>query len=330
MNWIAKPIHELSIEDRLNWNRIQADRYKEGWEIPLAQTLAWAEASQTLGARAYALFNSERRYTAIILAKANTQKTGIEFECVNGPLINWDTFDTAQEFAVLAQKISELHPRFESLSFLPRWLEENHLIRRSRIPFEIFQSMRASTLLLKLPTSTEEVTKLYSSRLQRTVTRSKREPHLTYDWREVNPQEIAEFAPRMAYFGKKMGFAIPPVSWFLSLHQATHRDTSLRLYLASVESSRAGAHHCIATWQNQAHYLFGHSWRESPCPAAFSPAALAHDLSLRQLIQIGITEYDLNGDSNERHYATVHEFKSQFNAERINYWIPEFRISKNT
>ena len=94
------------------------------------------------------------------------------------------------------------------------------------------------------------------------------------------------------------------------------------------------ASHWVAIHNQKAHYLFGYSWKHSKTPGAISPSLLAHHISIENCISEGISDYDLNGALPERPigehpYNRVHEFKSQFQAQHIHYWIPEFRISQS-
>ncbi|MEO5969717.1 MAG: hypothetical protein ABIQ95_07290, partial [Bdellovibrionia bacterium] len=113
--WIAKPIAQLSENEQIQWEKIS--------ERPLSQTLAWARAINAVSGKAYLVFSPEEKVGGIIFGMpvtSNSNDERIRFECINGPLLNWDNSEMApRQLATFALATSKLEPNFHSLSLRP-------------------------------------------------------------------------------------------------------------------------------------------------------------------------------------------------------------------
>jgi hypothetical protein len=334
--WIAKPIRDLNSDEQQAWNEtLAAEGARSGEAAPLAQTLPWGRAIDAAGGRAYVVFNPEERVGGQLFATADPRTRTITFECTNGPLLDYDAPEKApRQLATFAQAASRLHSRFQSLVIRPRWRPSVTDSRLRNLPTPESTRTRAATLRLKLNAQADP-TLAFSPRIQRTL-RVSDKAGATARIDPVTPGGIAEFAPKMAYFGCANGFAVPPVTWFLALTDTQGIDAT-SYHLIHAECEGAEAQLLVAFVSDEAHYLFGHESRAPDARASRSPSAVAHRLAIRTAWERGLRAYDFNGalhpstqsdDEAASHpYQGVHAFKSQFGASLHLYEAPEFRIA---
>jgi hypothetical protein len=294
----------------------------------LSQSIAWARAIDAASGRAFAVFSPDEGVGGIVFATADPATRTLAFECVNGPILDWDSDQAApRQLATFATAVARLHPRFGTLKMRPRWLAADSPSRLQSLPIPAAGTSHAATLKLSLDARVEE---RFSPRLRRTLTASERAGATAW-WEDLAPSQVADFAPRMAYFARAKGFSVPPVTWFLALTQSASECERLRFGLARAQADGAECQLLIAFHGNEAHYLFGHESRATGTRAAISPSALAHRLAIRKALELGMTAYDFNGfleDASPEHpYAGVCRFKAQFGGELVRYEVPELWVT---
>src|SRR5690606_9161990 len=115
-------------------------------EVPLAQTLVWAEAIDAVHGLAYAVFSPDEGVGGLLFSEQ-----GQRFECVNGPLLAWDEPSASpRQLATFAMAVSKLDRRFETLSLRPRWDRSRLAERLSHLPIAPHAIDHAATRLLRL------------------------------------------------------------------------------------------------------------------------------------------------------------------------------------
>lgn len=330
--WIAKPIRELDIDEQSAWSSLLRRAQARGDEAPLAQTLPWARAIEAVSGRAYAVFSPDESAGGLVFAVADPATRGALFECVNGPLLAWDDPVAApRQLATFATAVSRLHSRFQSLALRPRWLEGRSASRLALLPASPCAETRATTLKLDLAQGAEAAEQRFHPRLRRTLAATIR-AGVDVAWQETSAAEIAGFAPRMAYFGRARGFAVPPVAWFLALTLTASGADRLRFGIVRARAPGTECELLVALHGAEAHYLFGHESRAPGARGAVSAAAAAHRFVVRMAADAGLRTYDLNGyveaPASGHPYASIARFKAQFGGEVVRYEVPELRIEK--
>jgi hypothetical protein len=330
--WIAKPISQLSESEYFQWEQIR--------ERPLSQTLAWAKAIDAVSGKAYLVFSPDEKVGGIVFELPKSlglDHKKVQYECVNGPLLNWDSPDAApRQLATFALATSKLSPHFQSLSIKPRWTENNFQNRLNLLPLEAAEHSSAATLVLQLKDSKEQQFEALSSRMQRTLTLSWKSSICT-KWEKFSPSLLDQFFPAITVFGKTHGFSTPPLRWFQALTQEPKVRSSCTpsFWLTTSVKKEDGkiqsiTQILISQLDNEAHYLFGHETRTEGLRSAISTSATAHWEAITRCATMGMKTYDFNGyideSSPENPYFGVCEFKKQFLGKIIRYQIPEFRI----
>jgi hypothetical protein len=304
--WIAKPLRALNSAERAAWSGIPG--------LPLAQSLAWADAADALRpGQVFMVFSPDEQVGGVVLSLARDG----EYECVNGPCLQWeDPARAPRQLATFASAAAKIVPGFSSLALRPRWIEGARARIEPHLPVEARGWVRATTLVL------DSQSPQFNARLCRTLRRADQAGiHV-----EVEPLiDAAGFQLRMAAFAARRGFHVPPRAWFetlarsadLTLVRATHAQAEAELLLI-----RSGA---------DTHYLFGRQERRSSAPAWLSAAAVAHRAALEYAGRKGGGSYDLNGFASnlgpKDPYAGVAAFKAQFGGSIIHYEVPEFLIA---
>lgn len=325
--WIAKPIAQLSEAEQIQWEQIP--------ERPLSQTLAWARAIDAISGLTYLVFSPDEEVGGIVFGIPNDGK--IQFECINGPVLNWDnSSDAPRQLATFALATSKLNPHFHSLVLRPRWTDRNAVNRLGNLPIEAAVQTSAATLVLQLKPSKEEQLRGLSYRMQRTLASSWKDA-VTTKWERLSLPLLKQFVPPLTAFGKSHGFVTPPLEWFQALTQDSKIQTphTPSFWLITSEKQTEGRTQArtqilIGKKGDEAYYLFGHEDRLPELRSAVSTSATAHWEAIAQCARMGTRSYDFNGyicePQPEDPYFGVCQFKKQFAGEIIRYIVPEFRI----
>ncbi len=314
--WIAKPLSALSTQELANWTEVYQTR-----SAPIAQSVDWASAIQSTGARVFLVFNPEERAGGVLF------QIDKSLECINGPLLDWqDPQKCMRQFAGFSVAASRLQSRASQIILQPRWSAENSLSWLSNISIEPHSSAAASTMVLN-PSDEQEG---FSSRLKRTLKVAEKSG-ISFQWKKIeSDSDLGEFPEKLSAFGKARHFFVPRRRWFAHLI----KGPTLKYYLATADYSQDGAHArseiLVAISGREAHYLFGYEDRSPEVRAAISPSAWLHFQASLKVAELGCELYDFNGYikgvANDDPYAGVCEFKKQFGGEILDYFSPRWII----
>lgn len=325
--WIAKPLRALTDEERSSWLRVLEKMREHGKEAPLAQSLAWGHAIEAVSGRVHAVFSPEESVGGLVFETPS--KDGVQFECVNGPLLDWDDeIAVKRQLAVFATAVSRLDTRFARLVLRPRWPKNEALKKLERLPIPSAGATFAATLKLSLePERNPESS--FTARLKRTLRLAERAA-VSARWQDLDTANLVEFALAAQIFGRTRGFTVPPIFWFKGLTGSGDPTVRFGIVTAQTPGNETGCQLLIALHGPEAHYLFGHEWRSDATRAAISPSAFAHRFAIRHALQQKMKSYDFNGTLENPEpghpYAGVAAFKAQFGAELVRYEVPELNI----
>jgi hypothetical protein len=340
--WIAKPTQSLALSERAAWGNTLSRFAAMGEEVPLAQTLAWARAIDSVSGTSYLVFDPEEMVGGIVFSIESQPGAAGTFECINGPIIDWDNAaNVSRQIATFAMAVSKLSSSFRSLSLKPRWREDKTENRINNLPIEKFSETQAATLKVVIQGNSDQQRCAFSPRLRRTLSISER-ANIGVSVESPSKINLSSFVPSLSKFALKKGFSVPPIDWFNSLAQNSD-DGSSQIFGESLnlsiirskfrnhsETLVGEAAILVATLGTTAHYLFGWEERTPQLRSAISLSALAHWQTMQDCIQSNVHTYDLNGyvsEVNEGHpYAGVCRFKEQFGGQVLRYRVPEFRI----
>ena len=326
--WIAKPLGALS--------RAEKTLALEREGVPLSQTFHWQNAAQASGARCYLVLHTDRKVGGFVHSWDDEA-----FECVNGPLLNWDSPESiAGEFAAFAHAVSRLSPSFRSMTLAPRWEGRECLQRRlSLLPVESTAVDQASTWVVPVDASAFDQFERTSPRMRRTLARAQK-AGLCVEFLDVNEARLEAFVQGAQRFGEGKGFFVPSLKWFKALAlpgAESSSDGSLslageeKMSFQIVKSFVGGdeTQLLVAFTRRSAHYLFGYDVRSSS--SRLSTAATAHFQILEVCRMLGVSGYDLNGYTDPRDlshpYAGVSQFKSQLGGYEVQFFCPRFEIA---
>ncbi len=320
--WLAKPVDSLTPAERSAWSAALAARDARDEDCPLAQTLRWARATESVGRRCFLAASPDEGVGGVVFSE-----DGERFECVNGPLLDWDSEHAPRQLATFAMAVSKLG-KFRALTLRPRWAPDALEQRLARLPLEPFAVERAATVQVRVLPSPEAQRAALSPRLQRTLEVGEREGVVS-SWEETF--DLREFAAAMREFGRAHEFTVPPDAWFEKLLAPAPECEPLRFGLARASAGEGSkAELLIAKLWSRSYYLFGYEKRPVALRAALSPMAAAHWRALEHAASARTALYDLNGyveDPPADHpYAGVSRFKDQFAGLVVPYAVPEFRI----
>lgn len=343
--WIAKPLNALTPQERQQWCDTLAYRAAHGDDVPIAQTLRWAEATECLGTPSYVVFSPDEQAGGVLFEAPSPDPDDHDDDektflyCINGPLIDWkDPEKNARQLATFAMGSSKLTKKVKTLSLQPRWIEPPEGSasdpRIAEFPVEPTTLNEAATWITPLPPEP-------NARLKRTLKKS-REALIETEWHDLkslkNLKILEDFVTNLELSAEDKFYA-PPLKWFQTLIKNTTPEP-LRFYLSrsrhvSLPENEAAvfeslAENFICVYGNTAHYFFGYENRDPSIPAAVSLAAIAHEHAMLELQKLGITHYDWNGfikdcDPTDPYYG-VNEFKRQWSGSSITYIVPDFRI----
>ena len=331
--WIAKPIQALTHAERALWNELEGS-------LPLSQTIQWAIAAQSSTLHSFVVFSPNEMIGGTVFGILNKEAKGMEFECINGPFLNWDQIkDAPRQLATFAMAVSKLDQNFRLLKMKPRWESKWTASRLSHLPLLPFSQSKAATILIPVENSRERQFKAFSKRLQRTLSISlKAKTEMTCG--EVTNETLLDFCAGMNLFGNVHGFFVPPIEWFKALIQPSLPidEQNLKFKMITVQKKeenkiQSKTQILVCFRKERAHYLFGYEQRDDSLQSSLSTSALAHWECLYQCSLLGIQTYDLNGyviDPDQNHsYYGVCQFKKQFigsSGKIIEYDVPEFVI----
>jgi lipid II:glycine glycyltransferase (peptidoglycan interpeptide bridge formation enzyme) len=333
--WIAKPISALTeLEVRL-WAEIEG-------ELPLAQSLSWAHATQAVGGRAFLVFSPDEKVGGIVFSTSSDLAFGGQYECINGPYLQWDNPETSpRQLATFVMAAAKLSPHFRSIRIKPRWLTGEVARRCAHLPIEIFSQTGASTVVVPLLSDVGAQFTRLSARLRRSLKICQKEAVQT-TWEP--------FVSQLSRFGEEKKFTVPALAWFEAWYgtakfwlatarknedpdsAAENGDKINSSYSpgAGVTSPLATAQILVCLHGATAYYLFGYEKRNDSVHSALSVSAAAHWEAMRQSRLLGAKNYDLNGyllDAEPTHpYFGVTRFKDQFAGQIVRYEVPEFRV----
>lgn len=331
--WFAKPIRALAPDEITVWKEIEP-------RVPLAQTLAWARATETFQRRAFLVCSPEERVGGIVFCEdaafrssqpASQPARQVEFECINGPHLDWDDpTRSVRQLSTFAMAVSKLDRKFRSLTMKPRWELSGFERRIQSLPVELSQKSFAATVVVDVLPDDDSQRKSLSARLRRNLATAEKRGVITR-WENATPDALATFVPAMQAFGRRKGFWVPERNWFEALvgggcfwvcTAVDQPDPSL-LPIAQTQVLI----HCSGA---EAHYLFGYDQRDPGVKGSVSTAGKAHWRALRECASLGALRYDLNGYvsgvQSSHPYSGVCRFKEQFRGRLVEYGIPEFLI----
>lgn len=342
--WIAKPLKALTPQERQHWCEILAHRAAQGEDVPIAQTLRWAEASECLGTPSYLVYSPDEKAGGVLFEAPSTDPDDdgkLQLYCVNGPLIDWkDTDKNARQLATFAMGSSKLSKKIKTVSLQPRWIEPPHGTatdpRLADFPIEPTAIHEAATWITPLPPEP-------NSRLKRTLKKSK-EALIETEWHEfdsVSHSEksskiLADFVANLELSAEGKFYA-PPLQWFQTLiHTQTNEplkfflSRSRQLALQENAVFESIAENFVCVYGKTAHYFFGYENRDTSLPKAVSLAAIAHENAMTELRKLDVKQYDWNGfikdcDPTDPYYG-VNEFKRQWSGSITTYIVPDFKI----
>src|SRR6185312_2376313 len=143
--------------------------------------------------------------------------TGPQYECINGPFLEWDRPDLApRQLATFAMAVSKLNPSFQSLVLKPRWLPGDLERRLSWLPIEVSHRSAAATWKVPIQPTQERQFELLTPRMRRTL-RIGWKNQIQTKWEKLSQNSLRLFIPRMSSFAKAHQFTIPEISWFQTL-----------------------------------------------------------------------------------------------------------------
>lgn len=348
--WIAKPLNALTPSERQQWCEALSHRATQGEDVPIAQTLRWAEATECLGTPSYLVYSPDENAGGILFEAPSPDTDDDEtpiLYCINGPLIDWkDPDKNTRQLATFAMGASKLSKKLKTLSLQPRWIEPAIETptdpRLAEFPVEPTAVNEAATWITPLPPAP-------NARLKRTLKKS-REALIETEWFDFSTphesdnlkiklsEKLSGFVSNLEISAEDKFYA-PPLKWFQAL---INKSTSepLKFYLSRSKhlslsaNSKAVfesiAENFICVYGNTAHYFFGYENRDQTLPKAVSLSAIAHENAMAELLKLGITHYDWNGfikdcDPTDPYYG-VNEFKRQWSGELRTYVIPDFNI----
>lgn len=314
--WIAKPVASLSQEEKSSWNSISG-------QMPLAQTLFWAQAIDSLAGKSFLIFNPKEKVGGIVFL---SDQPG-QYECVNGPFLDWDnTQSIPRQLATFAMAVSRLDKNFRSLILRPRWEGSEIEKRLKNLPIPAQSWSSAATLLIPILKNADLQLQALSPRLRRTLRQTWRQKIQTTCC-PANFENLPSFVPALQEFSKSRGFVVPPLSWFITLCSTKEADFWIVTSQIELQSK---TQILICQFGKKVYYLFGYDQRIPSTPASLSTAAQAHWSALLFCQELGVESYDLNGyliDAPTHHpYYGVCQFKEQFSGTVIRYDVPEFVI----
>ena len=325
--WIAKPISQITKEEQEIWLSIEAD-------LPLAQTLTWARATQTITDKTFLIFSPDERVGGIVFCLK--QKDGSHYECTNGPHLNWEVpSQSTRQLATFASAVLKIDPHFQSLVMRPRWLKGQLEERKNQLPIPISFQSESATLVIPVQDTPGEQFALLTKRLKRTLN-SAWLKKVQSRVEVMDLEHLQSFYPNLKNFSLKRGFVVPPKSWFSALLQnSSQAGPNFWLITAGwpdlSSPSASLAQILICERKHVAHYLFGFEIRHE-MPSALSISAIAHWEALLLCQKRQIANYDLNGQvvgaDKDHVYFGVSQFKSQFAGKLIEYESPEFVITQ--
>ena len=320
--WIAKPINALTSEEKQQWiNSAESD-------LPLSQTLRWAQAAASIGARAWLIFSPDENVGGTVLELG---EPGV-FECINGPYLDWKIPDRVpRQLATFAMSVSKISPAFRSLRLRPRWNSDQAENLLKHVPIPPTASSEASTLIVSLQGSEEKLWSGFDPRLQRTLKTAIKEK-VSAVWTQPTQEKITSFASAMKEYGSARGFYVPDSKWFHEiLVSSTDREkVEFGLVHAHFPEECAEAEILVCIFGKMAHYLFGWEKRSPGARAALSPSAWAHFIAMKEAKTRGAEFYDFNGFirdvASDDPYAGVCKFKAQWGGEVKTFFQPEYFI----
>jgi len=320
--WIAKPIKELTPEEKSFWKPVET-------RLPLAQSLGWGYGIEAMSGRSYLVFSPDEKIGGMVFTNQSPSENEIHFECINGPFLQWDNPTIIpRQFATFVTAVSKLDQRFYSLTVKPRWDPSTTQKRLSYLPVPTFQQSQAATLVISIRPSLEEQFLNLSPRMRRTLNLAKKNSVHT-ECEIITPETLRKFVPPMQAFAKKNGFMVPDLSWFEVITK------QFNFWLITSKATDSKEESCVSQilvcqHDQKAHYLFGYENRSPNMRSAISTAASAQWEAIARCSSLGIKYYDLNGyivnSQPSNPYYGVCKFKEQFQGSVIQYDIPEFVI----
>ncbi|MBF0363164.1 MAG: hypothetical protein HQK49_19235 [Oligoflexia bacterium] len=342
MDWIAKPLNRLNEKEKNLY--AQLIKNFSNTNIPLSQTLSWGIAIVASGGEVLVIFKEDLSCGGI----AFSTRVG-EWECVNGPLINWHVKNENENekkklianISTFILAISKVASNFRSFYFRPRLEEDWGINIEKVIPFPIDNYEYTATTFIP---SEWSIMNLRSS-LRRSVRRMQQEDHkinivkIGEHIEDYRCNLIEDFYPKLYTHALKKNFYLPSIEWFKGLLR--EREEAVEFYLGTIEhkdkSSYAEAGILVVKIHQIAYYLFGYSWREGMAIRNLNFTSLLHLKMIESLNSQSnkIKFYDLNGYVcdpkiiTKSQYAGVNFFKEGLNGKIKKYITPCYRFITN-
>ena len=343
---IAKPISELSIEDRIDWSRFCEKLAESGQEVPISQTIPWAIANASLGAQSVLIYDPEAQVGGVLFTLPDPNSDP-KWECQNGPLTLTNEPSRLAHWLVNTHGLL-LETGSSHLSLRPRIRSDQSAVWKSLdVPYA--SENLAATWILN---AAQASTLFTNQRLKRTLCKTV-EALVNANFAEATLPKLLEFSTKYENFCRSKKLFTPGFQWFRTLMyqceiEVQNSTTDFRLWLGEATclaeapkgetSTEVSAMMLVYQTPFSAHYIHGYQDRK-PRASRLSPSALLHKIAFDHLHERGIKTYDLNGASvrlqtNESpshtidsRYQGVDAFKEQFGGDYVSYRQPEILIS---
>jgi hypothetical protein len=343
-DWIFEPTDQLSQHQTSSWLTFLYQCRGDGLAPPLSQSLTWARGMEAVGAKTYLLFSPSAQIGGILHFYRDPLNSDASLicDCTNGP-ISRAILSQPNLRAIFPQKHAwSQRVAMDTLEFsqalLSRLPEGVTISVSPRLLAQLDQEAKTecyTTTQLNLKTSLDTLFSGFHPRLKRTLRSLKRMGVQVR--RDIPSQENLETVyPFFIETARRKGFSIPPLPFFkaLAVPSKISIQEKIRHWLYRSEWSKGhpedrmrlhqAAILCVEIEDVGCHYLFGGEARAPNCPSKSRPGALLHWEAIHHAQANQLAYYDFNGHQAnlqpESPYASVAQFKNQWNGELIQYW----------
>jgi hypothetical protein len=317
--WIAKPVRALSQSEVDLWSKTEFEA------LPVSQTLAWAAAAETLNGSGVLVFSPSRKITALFLV------SGLAAECVNGPVLDWNSISTAadlnEQVSRVVYALLQAVPGLEQVRLRPRLMSGQYEFFKNSIAFPVGDLSKAQTMVLDLCSGFDEQWLALPSRIRHEVSRAKT-AGVTVAQAQVR-EALPEFWKRVMKFYQERSLFIPDRTWIDSL--LTNELSPLRseIWIASHEASNSHAGILVVHSGKSSHYFYAYEEKGPNCPNISLNSCLQWE-AIQGAIRAGSTTYDLNGILHRDHqmqggdpdFKGIDQYKRKFKGREIEFHSP--------
>lgn len=325
--WNARPLELCRDEDLMSYQKMLEQLKSAGCDLPLSQSLSWANAAQVCGQKTWIIFNQEELIGGIVFVVESEE--GLIAECINGPCLTEslyfeDPATIATAYARFVNVISKTIKSLSSIILRPRTsvpLPEN-------FPFPIEEEQRAATWVISLPAHTSGPA--LSKRLERTV-RHSTSNIISQKIFSPDHSSLRQFYKGQEAFFQHKELPIPPWEWWKALVLPEKKIATDLIFwieetILSSANAKSHARLLLADFAGKRTYLFGHEARDEGFPSKLSSQALAQIHAITHAQELSLQIYDFNGyhlqSTEQDSYYGVNQFKEQFLGSMKPYFIP--------